>query len=85
LAPRARIVLACKLDRSNRDIGRRLHAPAQTLGKWRTRFDKLHLDGLLDKPRRWLERHQWKIIELQGGSLERRHQTARVSLWQHLD
>ena len=51
LALRARIVLACQHDRSNRDIGRQLHVTAQTVGKWRTRFERLRLDGLLDEPR----------------------------------
>jgi transposase len=51
LALRARIVLACQQDRSNREIGRQVHATAQTVGKWRTRFEKSRLEGLLDEPR----------------------------------
>jgi len=51
LARRARIVLACQQDRSNREIGQQVHATAQTVGKWRTRFEKSRLDGLLDEPR----------------------------------
>ena len=51
LALRARIVLACQQDRSNRDIGREVRATAQTVGKWRSRFQRLRLDGLLDEPR----------------------------------
>ena len=51
LALRARIVLACQQDRSNREIGREVRATAQTVGKWRSRFQRLRLDGLLDEPR----------------------------------
>jgi transposase len=51
LALRARIVLACQQDRSNREIGRQLHVTAQTVGKWRGRFEKARLQGLLDEPR----------------------------------
>jgi transposase len=51
LALRARIVLACRHDGSNREIGRQLRVTAQTVGKWRTRFQRSRLDGLLDEPR----------------------------------
>lgn len=51
LALRARIVLACQQDRANREIGRELRVTAQTVGKWRARFEKLRLEGLLDEPR----------------------------------
>jgi hypothetical protein len=51
LALRARIILACQQDRPNRDIGGQVHATAQTVGKRRTRFEKLRLEGLLDEPR----------------------------------
>jgi transposase len=51
LALRARIVLACQRDRSNRDIGRELRVTAQTVGKWRGRFGAMRLEGLLDEPR----------------------------------
>src|SRR5437879_7033279 len=51
LALRARIVLACQQDRSNREIAQRVHTTAQTVGKWRGRFVRKRLDGLLDEPR----------------------------------
>ena len=51
LALRARIVLACQQNRSNREIGRQLRVTAQTVGKWRGRFLDARLDGLLDEPR----------------------------------
>ena len=51
LALRARIVLACQHDGSNRQIGRQLRVTAQTVGKWRSRFQRARLDGLLDEPR----------------------------------
>ena len=51
LALRARIVLACQQDRSNREIAQQVHSTAQTVGKWRGRFVRQRLDGLLDEPR----------------------------------
>jgi transposase len=51
LALRAWIVLVCQQDRSNREIGREVRATAQTVGKWRRRFQRSRLDGLLDEPR----------------------------------
>ena len=51
LAMRARVVLACQQDRSNREIARQLRITTQTVGKWRRRFQKLRLEGLLDEPR----------------------------------
>ena len=51
LALRARIVLACQQDRSNREIAQQVHSTAQTVGKWRGRFVGKRLDGLLDEPR----------------------------------
>ena len=51
LALRARIVLACQQDRSNRQIAQQVHSTAQTVGKWRARFVRKGLDGLLDEPR----------------------------------
>jgi len=51
LALRARIVLACRTARSNRDVARRLGVTTQTVGKWRARFVARRLTGLLDEPR----------------------------------
>ena len=51
LAMRARVVLACQQDRANREIARQLRITPQTVGKWRRRFQKLRLEGLLDEPR----------------------------------
>ena len=51
LALRARIVLACQHDGSNRQIGRQSRVTAQRVGKWRSRFQRARLDGLLDEPR----------------------------------
>jgi transposase len=50
-ALRARIVLACRSGRSNRDVARRLGVTTQTVGKWRARFMALGLPGLHDQPR----------------------------------
>jgi transposase len=51
LAMRARVVLGCQQDRSNREIGQQLRVTPQTVGKWRGRFVAQRLDGLLDEPR----------------------------------
>jgi transposase len=51
LALRARIVLACRKGRSNREVARRLGVTTQTVGKWRQRFLTRRLGGLGDEPR----------------------------------
>jgi transposase len=51
LAMRARIVLSCQGDRANGEIAQHLRVTPQTVGKWRTRFARQRLDGLLDEPR----------------------------------
>jgi transposase len=50
LAMRAGIVLSCQGDRSNGEIAQQLRVTPQTVGKWRTRFSRKRLDGLLDEP-----------------------------------
>jgi transposase len=52
LAERARIVLACATGKySNVVIAEQLGVSRLTVGKWRSRFLKRRLDGLLDEPR----------------------------------
>ena len=52
LALRARVVLACADDhRPDTVIADQLGIIRGTVGKWRKRFEKLRLDGLLDEPR----------------------------------
>ena len=51
LALRARIVLSCCGERSNREVARRVGVTAQTVGKWRGRFVADRMNGLLDQPR----------------------------------
>jgi transposase len=51
LAQRARAILACAAGRSNAAVAAELGWTRQTVGKWRTRFVKQRLDGLLDEPR----------------------------------
>jgi len=51
LALRARIVLAAAEGHTNRAVAQQLRVTGQTVGKWRSRFMTLRLDGLLDEPR----------------------------------
>jgi len=51
MAMRARIVLACAQGMSNSEVARNLHITGATVGKWRERFRKSGMDGLLDEPR----------------------------------
>src|SRR4051812_15026562 len=50
-ALRARIVLACADGRENNAVAEQLSVTKQTVSKWRGRFVKLRLEGLLDAPR----------------------------------
>ncbi len=51
LVLRARIVLACEGGGSNTEVAAALGIYRQTVAKWRSRFLKLRVDGLLDEPR----------------------------------
>jgi transposase len=51
LALRARIVLRCAGGETNRAVAETLGITQQTVCKWRGRFVKQRLDGLLDEPR----------------------------------
>jgi transposase len=51
LALRSRIVLACAQPLPNREVAQRLRVTPQMVGKWRSRFVRKRLDGLLDEPR----------------------------------
>jgi transposase len=51
LAQRARLILGCAAAKSNTRVARELRLTKQTVGKWRTRFLRRRLDGLLDEPR----------------------------------
>jgi transposase len=51
LALRARIVLACADGADNKAVAERLGCAAATVGKWRGRFVRDRLDGLVDEPR----------------------------------
>src|SRR3954464_12850848 len=51
LAVRSRIVLDAAEGRSNTEIAKRLGVSRPTVTKWRSRFAKHRLDGLLDEPR----------------------------------
>jgi transposase len=51
MAVRARIVLSCGEGMSNSQVAQRLHVTGATVGKWRERFRKDGMEGLLDEPR----------------------------------
>ena len=51
LAMRARIVLNAGQGLSNAEIARNLHVTGATVGKWRERYRKFGMEGLLDEPR----------------------------------
>jgi len=51
LATRARIVLACADEPSNKAVAERVGVCAATVGTWRNRFVARRLDGLTDEPR----------------------------------
>ena len=51
LARRARIVLGCAAGQNNKTVARRVRVSPATVGKWRTRFARDQVDGLLDEPR----------------------------------
>ncbi len=51
LAQRARIVLACARGETNGAVAAAERVTRQTVGRWRTRFVKKRLNGLLDEPR----------------------------------
>jgi transposase len=51
LAMRSRIVLACAEGASNTEVAAALGVHLSTVGKWRRRFLKLRLDGLVDEDR----------------------------------
>lgn len=51
LAQRSKIILACATGASNTDVANEIRVTRQTVGRWRARFFKKRLDGLLDEPR----------------------------------
>ena len=51
MAMRARIVLGCDEGLSNGAVAKNLRITGATVCKWRERFRKYRLDGLLDEPR----------------------------------
>ena len=51
LAQRARIVLACATGKTNGDVAVAAAVTRQTVGRWRSRFLRKRVNGLLDEPR----------------------------------
>lgn len=48
---RARLILACAEGQSNTEVAREMRCSLPTVGKWRSRFLRGGVDGLLDEPR----------------------------------
>ena len=51
LALRSRIVLKCAAGLANKEVAEAVGVTPTTVGKWRSRFCELRLDGLSDDPR----------------------------------
>src|SRR5205807_1144383 len=51
LASRARIILSCAEGGNNKDVANRLGMSRLTIGRWRSRFIRSGVNGLLDEPR----------------------------------
>jgi transposase len=51
LVVRAKAVLMAAQGLENKTIGERLSLPRQIVSKWRKRFYKERLDGIMDRPR----------------------------------
>ena len=51
LAQRARMVLGAATGQTNTAVAQHLGVKLETVGKWRARFLRKRLDGLLDEPR----------------------------------
>jgi transposase len=51
LAQRARLILGCAAGKSNTRVAGELRLTKQTVGKWRRRFLRARLEGVLDEPR----------------------------------
>ena len=51
LAERARIVLEAATGKTTQEIAHSLKMRRGMVSKWRTRFARQHMDGLMDKPR----------------------------------
>jgi len=66
LALRARIVLGCAEGLENRQVARQLRITDQTVCKWRERFRRARLEGLVDEPRPGAPR---KVLDTQVEAL----------------
>ena len=51
MSRRAAIILKCEAGSTDIDVAEELHTTRDTVGKWRRRFEKSRIAGLLDEPR----------------------------------
>ncbi len=77
LALRARIILSCAEGGNNKDVANRLGVSRLTIGRWRSRFIRSGVDGLLDEPRPGAPR---KISHWSTRSLAKRVGLSRSSV-----
>jgi transposase len=63
LAVRARIVLACAEGKPNKEVSQEVGVTQQTVSKWRSRFRRDGLNGLLDELRPGRPRQVDKALE----------------------
>ena len=81
LALRAHIVLACASGKSNTDVAHAMRCSLPTVGKWRARFLRAGVDGLLDEARPGAPR---KLTDEQVGRViikTLKHQPAGATHW----
>lgn len=77
-ALRCRIILACASGMSNKDVGARVGMTGQSVGRWRARFLKYRIAGLVDLPRSGGPRSitDEQVAEVVTSTLEKRPKNA---------
>lgn len=79
LAQRARIVLACAEGRSNAAVAREFSVSVPTVGKWRSRFAELRVDGLVDEPRAGRPKPELVVDDAERAELARWARRAKTA------
>ncbi len=79
LALRARIVLACAEGGSNVAVARAFSVSVPTVGKWRSRFTELGVEGLWDEPRLGRPKRELVLEEAERAELARWARRAKTA------